>query len=147
MRATDEGVRRPLLCSANSRVSSAISRRQHSNDSWSWAAISNAADAGCCRLPISWRPTSSSHWSMPPPILQLLSKLSVHAGEGAPRTRLRAEQALRERIRSLIEHWDATPAAGTPEYERVLESLPGAERDLDPVLVYAPEPQRIILTS
>ena len=89
----------------------------------------------------------ASNRTLSPAILQLLSKLSVHAGEGAPRTRLRAEQALRERIRTLIEHWDATPTAGTPEYERVLESLPGAERDLDPVLVYAPEPQRIILTS
>ena len=89
----------------------------------------------------------ASNRTLSPAILQLLSKLSVHAGEGAPRTRLRAEQVLRERIRTLIEHWDATPATGTPEYERVLESLPAAERDVEPVLVYAPEPQRIILTS
>jgi hypothetical protein len=89
----------------------------------------------------------ASSRTLSPAILQLLSKLSVHAGEGAPRTRLRAEQALRERIRTLIRRWDVAPATGTSEYERVLETLPGAERDPEPVLVYAPEPQRIILTS
>jgi hypothetical protein len=89
----------------------------------------------------------ASNRTLSPAILQLLSKLSVHAGDGAPRTRLRAEQALRERIRTLIERWEAAPAGGTPEYERVLEALPGAERDAEAVLVYGPEPQRIILTS
>jgi hypothetical protein len=89
----------------------------------------------------------ASNRTLSPAILQLLSKLSVHAGDGAPRTRLRAEQALRERIRALIEKWEASPTGLTPDYERVLEALPGAERDAEDVLVYGPEPQRIILTS
>ncbi|HEX5632529.1 MAG TPA: hypothetical protein VFX50_04845, partial [Gemmatimonadales bacterium] len=40
-----------------------------------------------------------------PAILQLLGKLSAHTAEGPPRTRLRAEQALRERVRGLVARW------------------------------------------
>jgi hypothetical protein len=35
---------------------------------------------------------------------------------------------------------------GSPEYDRMLESLPGGAADFEPVLVYGPEPQRIIMT-
>lgn len=85
--------------------------------------------------------------SISPAILQLLSKLSAHTTEGPPRTRLRAEQALRERIQAMVSRWSQLPVPTTGDYERTLESLPGGAADFEPVLVYGPEPPRIIATS
>ncbi len=89
----------------------------------------------------------ASNRSLSPAMIQLLSKLSSHVEQGPPRTRLRAEQALRSRIRSLLQRWTmADVPYGSPEYDRMLESLPGGAADFEPVLVYGPEPQRIIMT-
>ena len=85
--------------------------------------------------------------SVSPAMLQLLSKLSSHVDQGPPRTRLRAEQVLRQRIRSMISRWSlADLPYGSPAYDKMLESLPGGAADFEPVLVYAPEPQRVIMT-
>ncbi len=91
----------------------------------------------------------ASERSISPAILQLLSKLSAHVDKGPPRTRLRAEQALRQRIRDLVAQWQkpGTRPPGTPEYDLTLEQLPGGEADFEPVLVYGPEPQRVVMTS
>lgn len=89
----------------------------------------------------------ASNRSISPAMLQLLSKLSSHVEQGPPRTRLRAEQALRARIKHLIARWSlADVPYGSSEYDRMLESLPGGAADFEPVLVYGPEPQRIIMT-
>ncbi|MCU0621536.1 MAG: hypothetical protein MUC69_08545, partial [Gemmatimonadales bacterium] len=85
--------------------------------------------------------------SISPAILQLLSKLAAHTSEGPPRTRLRAEQVLRERIQQMVSRWSLLPVRTTTDYERTLESLPGGTADFEPVLVYGPEPPRIIATS
>ncbi len=85
--------------------------------------------------------------SVSPAMLQLLSKLSSHVDQGPPKTRLRAEQALRKRIRAMISRWSlADLPYGSPGYDKMLESLPGGAADFEPVLVYGPEPQRVIMT-
>ena len=85
--------------------------------------------------------------SVSPAMLQLLSKLSNHVDQGPPKTRLRAEQALRKRIRAMISRWSLSDLPyGSPGYDKMLESLPGGAADFEPVLVYGPEPQRIIMT-
>lgn len=90
----------------------------------------------------------ASQRNVSPAMLQLLSKLSNHVDQGPPRTRLRAEQVLRQRIRTMISRWSlADLPYGSPAYDRMLESLPGGAADFEPVLVYGPEPQRIIMTS
>lgn len=88
----------------------------------------------------------ASNRSLSPAMLQVLSKLSNHVDQGPPRTRIRAEQALRQRVRNLIATWSEASRPGSSEYESFLEQLPAGESDFEPVLVYGPEPQRIIMT-
>ena len=70
----------------------------------------------------------ASQRSVSPAMLQLLSKLSNHVDQGPPKTRLRAEQALRKRIRAMISRWSLSELPyGSPGYDKMLESLPGGQ--------------------
>lgn len=88
----------------------------------------------------------ASSRTISPAMLQLLAKLSAHVNEGPPRTRLRAEQALRHRVHALIDSWSRPVTQGAPDYDRLLDQLPSGSGDFEPMLVYGPEPQRIIHT-
>lgn len=91
----------------------------------------------------------SSGRSLSPTLLQMFMKLGQHADEGTGAARAKADVALRQRLTSLIESWAERPTpVGSEEYRQALTLLPFAtEPSFEPVLVYGPEPQRILLMS
>jgi hypothetical protein len=88
--------------------------------------------------------------SISPTLLQMLAKLGKHADEGIGASRMRADVAVRQRITTLLESWARreTTAAVPDEYRQALTLLPfSSAPSFEPVLVYGPEPQRLLLMS
>lgn len=84
-----------------------------------------------------------------PTLLQMLAKLGKHADEGSGPSRMKADVAVRQRVTSLLESWAKRETTPVPEeYRQALTLLPfSTEASFEPVLVYGPEPQRMLLMS
>lgn len=87
--------------------------------------------------------------SISPTLLQMLVKLGKHADEASGPSRLKADVAVRQRVTSLLESWARKETTPVPdEYRQALTLLPfSSAPSFEPVLVYGPEPQRLLLMS
>lgn len=87
--------------------------------------------------------------SISPTLLQMLVKLGKHADEGNGLARMKADMAVRQRVTGLLESWARRETSPVPdEYRQALTQLPfSSEPSFEPVLVYGPEPQRMLLMS
>jgi hypothetical protein len=95
---------------------------------------------------------ASSHATsrdLSPALLAMLSKLSAHAMMATDGRRAVADDSFRELVRTLVDRWEETEQKQhLPElYGHDSKQLPELPDVTSSVLVYAPEPERIILMS
>jgi len=89
----------------------------------------------------------AAHKTVSDPLVRMLSKLAQHAEQGTPETRIQADEALRDQVRSLLHDWsleDPNPEAYGNALHKMAAASPGPlRRDVKQTA----EPLRIVQTA
>src|SRR5258705_3302103 len=89
----------------------------------------------------------AAHKTVSDPLLRMLAKLAQHAEQGAPETRILADEALRDQVRTLLRNWsleDPNPEAYGNALQRMTAAAPVPLRS---DLQQTAEPLRIVQTA